>query len=536
YEKNLGQHFLKLMVGYEEELYDYQSLYGSKMDLITTEVPSISTATGTTTLGDTKGHWSTQAVFGRFNYNFAEKYLFEFSGRYNGSSRFASDSRWGFFPSASAGYNISKENFWDPIARTVNSLKIRGSYGSLGNQNVPNYLYVPTVPVFSNLNYVLDGQRPNYANIPAILPSNLTWETVTTVNLGLDATFLKNRLGLSFDIYQRTTSNMFGPAQDLPAVLGTSVPYENNAEMRTKGFEVSLTWADATSQHFNYHVKLTVGDNTSTIVKYQNTSRVIDTWYDGKRYGEIWGYQTDGLIQTQGEQMPDQSKFYPTWGPGDMKYKDLNGDGKITDGSRTLSDHGDLKVIGNITPRYNFGLNAGFNWKDFSFNMFWQGVAKQNYLPDRNANVFWGVIPGGSPGSESSIDKGSPALNYWRPADETNFLGPNTNAYFPKPYFDYDEFMKNHQDQSRYVLNAAYLRLKNVQIGYTIPTKYSSKVFIKSIKIYASGENLITITSLPKVLDPETVFVSDAALGGIEATSLIYPLSRSVSFGINITF
>ena len=536
YEKNVKSHFFKAMVGFEEELNNYKSLYGSRMGLITQEVPSINTAVGTSTLGDSRGHWSTEAFFGRLNYNFKEKYLLEFSGRYNGSSRFAKDSRWGFFPSASAGYNISKESFWDPLSRYVNSLKIRGSYGSLGNQNVSNYLYLSTIPVSSNLPYVIGDSRPIYAGAPYIVSSSLTWETVTTFDLGLDAGLIKDKLGFSFDWYRRSTTNMFGPSLDLPSVLGASAPYENNAELATKGFEASLEWRDMITSNVNYHVRLTVGDNRSKITKYKNDDKIIDDWYNGKNYGEIWGFETDGLIQKAGETMPDQSKYYSTWGPGDMKYKDLNGDKVLNDGNRTLSDHGDLTVIGNTSPRYAFGFTAGINWKNLSFNMFWQGVVKRDYLPDENADVFWGVIPGGSPGSESSIDKGSPSLNYWRPADETNMLGPNTNAYFPKPYFDYDLYTKNHLNQSRYVLNAGYVRLKNVQITYTIPSNLTKKVFIKMARIYVSGENLITITKLPKVLDPETVFASDHALGGLEATSYIYPISRRLSCGLNITF
>ncbi|MEP7256857.1 MAG: TonB-dependent receptor [Flavitalea sp.] len=536
YEKYVGPHFFKAMVGYEEELENDKNLTGSRRNLITIEVPSINTATGASTLGDSRGHWSTQAVFGRLNYNFKEKYLLEVSGRYNGSSRFASNSRFGFFPSASAGYNISKENFWNPIAHYVNALKIRGSYGSLGNQNVSNYLYLSTIPIGSDLPYVINGTRPIYALAPDITSSSLTWETVTTLNLGMDAGFLNNRLGLSFDVYRRKTSNMFGPALDLPSVLGTSAPYENNAELETKGFELSLDWRDRITQNINYFVKLTLGDNKSTILKYKNDNKTIDDWYIGKTYGEIWGFQTDALIQKVGEPMADQSKYYSSWGPGDMKYKDLNGDGIINDGERTLSNHGDLKVIGNTSPRYSIGFSAGFTWKNFSFSMFWQGIGKRNYLPDQNASVFYGIIPGGSPGSESSIDKGSPSLDYWRPSDETNILGPNTDAYFPKPYFDYDLFMKNHQDQSRYTLNAAYLRLKNLQLGYTIPVRLSRKAFIQNARIYVSGENLITLTSLPKVLDPETAFASDYRLGGREAASYVYPISKILSCGLNITF
>lgn len=539
YEKTIGNHFFKAMLGYEQELSNSRNLNGSRMNLISVEVPSINAATGATTLGSSADHWSTQAVFGRINYNFKEKYLVEFSGRYNGSSRFAPDSRWGFFPSFSAGYNISKESFWKPIRAYINNLKIRASYGSLGNQNVSNYLYLSTVPVYSNTsqaypqNFILDGTLPTYAQVPAIISNTLTWETVTTTNLGLDAMFLNNRLGLTFDRYNRKTTNMFGPSRDLPAVLGTPAPYENNATLTTKGFELSIDWHDKISPNLSYSAKLSLGNNKTTILKYDNANGQIDNWYVGEVYGNVWGYVSDGLIQTTGEKMADQSYIYPTWGPGDMKYKDLNGDGKINDGTRTLTDHGDLKVIANTQPKYNIGFSAGINWKGFSVNMFWQGVLKRDFVPNIYANAFYGFSAGG--GTQTEMYKNGTMLNYWRPADETNIFGPNTNAYFPKPYAN-AEYYKNTQTQSRFVLNAAYVRLKNLQVGYTIPNKIVKKVYIQNARIYASVENLLTLTKLPKTLDPETAFASDYNYGGLENLAFIYPLAKRISLGINITF
>ena len=367
YERKIHAHAFKIMAGYEEELNNYKSLYGSRMDLVTPEVPSINAAVGATTLGATKGHWSTQAVFGRLNYNFNEKYLLEFSGRYNGSSRFAKDSRWGFFPSVSAGYNISKEHFWTALNPYINALKIRGSYGSLGNQNVQNYLYLSTVAVNSNLNYVINNSRPVYAQVPRIISSDLTWETVTTFDLGLDAGLLNNRLNITFDWYNRKTSNMLGPSRDLPAVLGTTAPAENNAELETKGFELSLDWKNRISRDFSYNLRLTVGNSRSKILKYKNDDKTIDTWYDGKNYGEIWGFITDGLIQKAGEQMPDQSKYYSSWGPGDVKYKDVDGNGVLNDGKRTVNDHGDLVVIGNSSRGTTLGFPVASTGKAFRF-------------------------------------------------------------------------------------------------------------------------------------------------------------------------
>lgn len=540
YENTFDQHYFKAMVGYEQEYRYYTGITGSGSNLINENVPSISTSLGDSVLDDQIYHWATQGVFGRINYNFEEKYLLELSARYNGSSRFAPNERWGFFPSGSIGYAISKESFWEPIRESVNNLKFRASYGSLGNQNVTtsgtqnvrNYRYLATIPTGSQLNWIIDGERPPYANIPALISSDLTWETITSFNAGIDAAFLNKRLNLTFDWYKRTTSDMVGPSVTLPYQLGTAAPRTNNAELSTKGYEIVLSWKDRLSPQFSYNASVSLGDNRSEILEYRNEKGLIDTWYSGKRVGEIWGFKSDGLIQTEGEPMADQSKYHSQWGPGDMKYKDLNGDGVINDGQRTLDDHGDLTVIGNNLPRYNIGLTGGFNWNQFDFSMFWQGVGEQDYYPDNNSSQFWGMIHSWA---GSAIFRDSHNLDYWRPADETNFLGPNTDSYLPKPYFT-SEANKNKQVQSRYVVNASYLRLRNVQLGYTLPSNFTNRFNISTLRLYVSGENLLLISNVPKVFDPETMIASDQSFGGYKTTGVIYPNTKSIAFGLNLTF
>lgn len=533
YEKMLGNHYFKSLVGYEQEETMYSNLYGTAANIISDEVPSISTALGATTVNDRLYHWSTQGVFGRLNYNFKEKFLVEFSARYNGSSKFAEESRWGFFPSASAGYNVSKENFWGAIEPFVNMFKLRGSYGTLGNQNVSNYLYLSTIPVTNELTWIIDGERPPHARVPALVSDDLTWESITTLNLGFDAGFLNNRLGLVFDWFDRTTTNMLGPSVTLPYTLGASTPQSNNAELSTKGFEIALKWEGRISSGFSYDAQISIGDSKSTILKYQNDKGLISTWYEGKEVGEIWGYVTDGLIQTAGEEMPDQSYFHSKWTPGDMKYKDLTDDGKVNPGTSTLDNHGDLTVIGNTTPRYNFGITAGCNWKGLDFRMFWQGLGKRDYYPDGGSTIFWGMANSGY--GSSGIYEDSPALDFWRPADETNLLGPNTDAYLAKPYFT-AEGNKNRLTQSRYVLNASYIRLKNLQVGYTIPPRLSNKLFLQKTRVYISGENLISFSGLPRNHDPETIYASDPSNGGYLTSGVIYPISSTISVGVNLTF
>lgn len=531
YERKLGEHYIKVLAGYEQEERNFNSLYGRKENLIVETVPSISTALGVSTLRDSKNDWAAQGVFGRINYNFKEKYLLEFSARYNGSSNFAPGDRWGFFPSASAGYQISRENFWDAIRPVVNSLKIRGSYGSLGNQNVDKYLYIPRIKVNSETPWIIGNARPPYAQTPNIISDRLTWETITMTNIGIDAAFLNNRLSLTFDVFNRKTTDMFGPQATLPYTLGTSTPWANNASLSTKGFELTLNWNDRIGSAFSYNAQISIGDNRSKILQYKSQRGFINDWYNGKNVGEIWGLVTDGIIQTADEKMPDQTAFYPTWGPGDMKYKDLNSDGKVTGdlGTATLTDHGDLTVIGNSTPRYNIGIAAGFNYKGLDFSMNWSGNLKQDYLPGFGVNTFWGLT---NSWANSAVFKGAPVLDYWRPADETNILGPNTNAYFPKPYFSNETF-KNREAQSKYVLNAAYLRLRNIQLGYTLPDAVSRRVAVQKARVFVSGGNLVTIKSLPKDIDPEQTIVGEK---GYNNNGSFYPMSATVTVGVNLTF
>ncbi|QBQ42633.1 TonB-dependent receptor [Sphingobacterium psychroaquaticum] len=530
YEKQLEDHYFMAMLGFEQEENLYTGLNATGTSPVVDDNPSIITSLGGVTAADNMSHWATRGGFGRLNYNFQEKYLVEFAARYNGSSRFPKKNRFGFFPSGSIGYVLSKEGFWDPIRATINNFKVRASYGSLGNQNVANELYYSKIPIYPELKWIINESRPQYAQAPGLISDEITWETVTTLNLGVDISMMQSRLGITFDWYNRTTDKMLGRATELPFLLGASTPQTNNAKLATKGFEFIATWNDHLDNGIAYHVKVSLGDSKTKILEYFNETGRIDTWYKGKNYGEIWGFETDGIIQTQGEAMPDQSKYHAKWGPGDIKYVDQNGDKKVNDGRRTLDDHGDLIVIGNNMPRYNFGINAGMSWKGVDFNMFWQGVGKRDYSPESTTPLFWGLT---NSWANSGLYKHSPALDYWRPENETNILGPNTDSYLPKPYFT-SETDKNRQPQTRYVLNASYIRLKNVQVGYTFPASITGK-FLSKARVYFSGENLLTFSSLPKVFDPETSIASDSREGGYLTSGVIYPMNRILSFGVNLT-
>ena len=348
------------------------SYFSAKREnLINNDFPSLRQATGTQYADATDSEWAIRGAFFRLNYAFNEKYLIELDGRYDGTSRFPKDSRFAFFPSGSAAWRISKESFFEPITNIVSELKVRASYSSLGNQTLGTnyYPYIATLGAIPQITYIIDGIRPLAITPSGLVSSRLTWETVKQLNIGLDFGLLKNKLTGSVDIYQRSTLDMLTSGQPLPAVLGTAVPQENAADLKTNGFELSLRWRDKIGD-LNYYVGASLSDNQSKITRFTNPQKILGSHYDGENLGEIWGYKSYGLFQTQAEvnAAPNQSAIWGgTWAPGDVKYEDLDKNKKIDNGKYTVDDHGDLTIVGNSTPRYLYALNGGLEWKDFDF-------------------------------------------------------------------------------------------------------------------------------------------------------------------------
>ncbi len=517
FNKTFGNHNFTILAGFEQELSKTNQFYAKKYDLVTDDIPSLRTATGRQEILGDMGHFSTRSIFGRLNYSILEKYLFEFSARYDGSSKFPRNYRWGVFPSGSAAYIISKEDFWDPLKSVVNLFKIRASYGSLGNQNVSNYLYVERLKNYQNLAYILGDERPSYVKMADLISPGITWEKVRTSNMGIDAGFLNNRLNFSFDYFIRNTLDMLGDIEQYPIVLGVEVPKSNNASMKTNGFEFVMEWRDRI-QDFSYSTKFLVADYTSTITSFYNPEKLLSSaYYEGAQMGDIWGYTTVGLFESDAQaQDPshDQSYLSPElWRAGDVYYKDINGDKKIDVGKNTVDDPGDKSIIGNSTPRYTFSAMFSSSWKGFDYNMLWQGVAKRDLA--LNGSLFWGIV--GNKWWNIGLQE---HMDYW--------TEENTDAYWPRPYFENWED-KNHQTQTRYLQNGAYLRLKSLQFGYTLPEKLTQKVKISNLRVYAAGENLLTFTKLITVFDPEVT-------GGYSGSGTLYPLQKTISLGLNVTF
>ena len=506
-----------------------------KAGIIVPSIPTINTSSGlengvviTPEVSGGGGSWRTVGFFGRINYNFKERYLAEVNLRYDGSSRFRSDNRWGFFPSFSLGWNIANEPFFKPAKRWVDMLKIRASYGSLGNQNTTSWYPTYQTMGFANSSgdWLINGQKPNTAWPPALISMLLTWEKVRSWNAGIDFAAFDSRLTGSFEYFIRQTLDMVGPADELPVILGTSVPSTNNTDLQTEGWELELSWRDVAFGQLNYGIRLVLSDAQATILKYSNPSRTLDKNYAGMKVGEIWGYETVGIAKSDIEMrnhlatLPygGQNAIGSDWGAGDIMYKDVNGDGVVDSGANTIDDHGDLKVIGNTTPRYNFGIDLTAAWKGIDLRIFLQGVGKRDYY--QGSMYFYGTT-GASEFNSMAL---SEHIDYFR-ADADNPLGQNLDAYYPKPYFNTN---KNTRCQTGYLQNAAYCRLKNVQIGYTIPQKYTSKIGISNCRVYLSGENLATFTQMTDLFDPETI--------GANSAGNVYPLTRTYSVGLSVTF
>ena len=519
------KHEFKFLAGLDMESNIYTNLSANQADLVTPLVPTLNNATNKVVgRGFSNTHWSTMGVFGRINYAYDSRYLAEFSIRRDGSSRFIGDKTWGTFPSIALGWNIANEQFFKPLNKTVNTLKLRLTYGSLGNTNIDQlYPWFLRQPISSNSSaWLVNGERVNTSGVPGLVSPFLTWERVQSWNIGLDFGLFNNKLQGTFDYFVRTTKNMVGPAPVKPSILGATQPKENNSDMRSNGWDLEVRWRDRVGQ-VNYGIKLVLSDDYQTITNFYNPNRLLSQWCAGKRMGDIYGYKVEGIAQTDQQMNEWLANNKPSWGSdwaaGDVMYKDLNGDKKVNSGKSTYDDMGDLTKIGNSLPRYRFGITLDANWKGFDFLIFMQGVGKRD---------FWDASPY-SVGANTGLWQSAAFkdhLDYWRPATDTNF-GPNTNAYYPRPLFG--QGSKNFQTSDRYLQNAAYMRIKNIQLGYTLPAAIASKIGASRVRLYFSAENLVTFTKMNKIFDPE-------ATGGDWGPGKLYPLQRTISFGLNLNF
>ncbi|WP_164974202.1 SusC/RagA family TonB-linked outer membrane protein [Filimonas effusa] len=535
YTKNINhQHNFKLVTGFNQELRLPKKITATRMDLASGTLNDLNLASGTQTVGGGSSEVALQGVFFRFNYDYKGRYLLEVNGRYDGSSRFPKGQRWGFFPSVSAGWRVSEEAFFSPLKSVVSDLKLRGSAGQLGNQALISNSYYPYISTITGgtLDYILNGEKVKYYNDPAPVSSNLTWEKINSYNGGADVSFLKNRLTVNLDYFVRKTTGSLANGITLPSVFGAASPVVNAADLQTKGFEVSVNWRDrfpVAGKPFIYQVGLNMGDNQTIITSSHDKTGTLGSLYNGKKAGEIWGYITDGFFTTDAE-----ARTYPVnqvflnkvrtdnnipIRAGDLRWVDLNGDNKISSGSGTITDPGDQRVVGNNTPRYQYAINMSAQWNGFDLSVFFQGLGKMNWYPGNNADRFWGPY---SRPYFSFIPK-----NF----TQDIYSEANKEAYFPNllAYVALNPNNELRATNNRYMQDLAYLRLKNITLGYTLPKQLLTRAKIQQLRLFVSAENLLTWTKLRSdYIDPEQA-MSDA-------NGRVYPFSKTIAFGIDLTF
>ncbi len=543
YSKHFGKHALNLTAGVNQELQRYKMLYAARKDLLSEDLNEVALGSGDATVNSNSQELALLGTFGRAAYSYADKYLVEFNGRYDGSSRFPSSRRFGFFPSVSAGWRMSEEAFFAPVKKVINDIKWRASYGALGNQDVRDNYY-PYIPIMGmgTIGYITEGKRTQYVSLPGPISPDLTWEKVNSTNFGVDMSFLRNRFNVTFDWYVRNTNDMLTKGMTLPAVFGAGEPKQNAANLRSKGWEINMDWRNTlvvAGKPFNYNVGFNVGDFKAEITKFDNPYKILSDYYPGQQLGNIWGYSIDGYFGSDKEAADwkvDQTQVGNNifsapgeWGKlraGDLKFRDLNGDGVISKGKNTLADHGDQKIIGNSLPRYTFGIRGGADWHGIDFSFFFQGVGRQNWYPGNNADKFWGPF---SRPYMSFIPKDF-ADKLWSPE--------NPNSYFPRlrGYIALNDNGSLKENNDKYLQDLAYIRLKSLIIGYSLPESLMKRVKLTRCRIYFSGENLLTFSKLQsKYLDPEQLS-SDPNLVRTDANGRVYPFSKTFAAGLDITF
>ena len=530
YNETIGKNELTVMGGFNQESYDYLYFYAEHIDPIS-GIPqhALNLATGNARVSDNDDQNASRSTFSRINYNYNQKYLLEINASYYLTSKFAKQNRGVTYASVSGGWRLSEEQFFLPVKNLINNLKIRASYGSLGNQDMGSYDYLPIMNV-SQSSYSLEGSRINYTTYPQPKSANFTWEASKTIDFGIDFSMLRNRLNTTFDWYERKTSNMLAPYHSLPSVYGATVPKENIAALSNKGWELSVGWQDKFSllnDIFSYGIRLNLYDSKATITDYYNPTNYLGDYYVGQEIGEIWGATTLGYFLTDEEAKKGPLSITNSYrayaGAGDIKFADLDNNGVISRGPWTLEDPGDFKIIGNTTPRYQYGFTVNANWKGFDLNAFFKGVGKRDIYPISESTNFWS-----SYNRKYQVLLTHVAENRWTPE--------NPNSYFPRPK-GYIALGNNDLGlpQTKYLQDASYIRLKNLTIGYTLPKKISNKIKTQHIRVYVSGQNLWESTNLHSSLDPEGLQTDPDASSQV-GFGTSYPIQRVYSFGFEIYF
>ncbi|GAA4395909.1 TonB-dependent receptor [Nibrella viscosa] len=511
YDFKIGaNHSFGFFAGYQWEDFRFESVTSGANNLVSNDLPTLNLGNDLTKSNSQSIATNAyQSIFGRFNYNFADKYLFEATIRQDESSKLAPGLRTKIFPAASVGWNVHRESFFN--VPFISEFKLRGSWGRLGGAlgtTLGNYDYLSQLSRGNNL--VLGDTRTSFIFQGSIPSANLSWETIETTNGGLDLGFFQNRLQFSGDYYVKYNRNMLTP-QQLPATIGISTPRKNNGELKSWGWETELRYRDRVGKDFTYSIAANLSDNQNKLLNFSGRTVVAagtNGLIEGYPLNTIWGYETAGYFQTA-----DEVKSWPfqdnRTGAGDVKYIDKDGDNRLTVGQGTVANHGDLILLGTTQPRYLFGVTLGAQWKGFDFSAFFQGVGKRNYRP----------------GTESI----APLLVTWKQAlaiHRDYWTPENPNALYPRPFVGATH---NYVASDKWVMDASYVRLKNIQVGYTLPATLTEKIHVSRARVFFSGQDLFTLSGLGAFqgyYDPET-------RDGVEND---YPFFATASMGLNISF
>ncbi|MCM1452699.1 MAG: TonB-dependent receptor [Clostridium sp.] len=559
-----NDHNIKVMLGTNVEENRYSSFLARTKVLLDNSLPALNLYTGDLVAPTSSdSHWATAGFFGRINYDYKGIYLFEINGRYDGSSRFPANDQWAFFTSGSIGYRFSEEKYFEPLKSWWSNGKIRASYGEVGNQGVGTNRFISTIGTY-NYNWVTSaGILQRGASTPAVVSNSLTWERICTTDIGIDLGFLKNEITASFDWFQRDNKDMLAPGVTLPAVLGADAPYQNAGGLRNRGWELSLGW-NHRFHDVGVYASFNISDVKTVVTKWNNPSRTIGSNYSGKEYGTIWGFETDryyteddfvknedgtfqkdasgnfipkpGIVDQRGLQ---QGSF--KFGPGDIMYKDQNGDGVINGGEGTAENKGDIIKIGNQLPRYEYSFHLGADWKGIDVDMFFQGVGKcdmwtvssmvipftqapndiyYKHMASHNSVIYddaWNI-------TGYVVDQSNTYPRLWPgcyASNNVSGLGNGQNNYIP---------------QTKYLQDLSYLRVKNVTVGYTFPREWTSKAYIQRLRVYFSGDNLFFLHRGNKNTSPIDPEINTTEWSGVNTVGRTNPIQRSYSFGLQVTF
>lgn len=567
-------HNLGVMVGVNGERFKSDEMWANRTHLYNEDYPELNLAYGEmkdATITSYTGDRSTAGYFGRINYDYKGIYLLELNGRYDGSSRFPAGDKWAFFPSMSLGYRFTEEGYWKNLHNVISNGKLRFSYGEIGNEAIGDNMFISTIsPIAQSKLYWMDknGNKLNQFDLPDWVSSSLTWERINTTDIGVDLSFLNDDLSLTFDWYQRTTNDMLAPGKAIPDVAGASAPYTNAGSLRTRGWELSLSYRKQINKDLNVYGTFNIGDSKSKVTKWNNDSKLIGHTggivsaanarmyaYEGETWGDIWGFETDRYFTEDDfngkdangkwiykEGIADQTGIQTdnfVYGPGDIKYKDLDGNKVIDGGKGTADDHGDLKVIGNTMPRYEYSFHLGGSWKGLDLDLFFQGVGKRD-MWTQSSFVFPLMRD-----ADKALYANQTSYNIYDPAN--GIIDISQSNRYPCLYSGNEGSGNvtglasiggehNYYPQTKYLVNMAYLRLKNVTIGYTLPASITKKVYMEKVRFYGSVNNLCLLYNGAKdyPVDPEM----NAGQGSLSygTWGRTFPITRTWSVGVQVTF